>query len=127
MRLWQNILVMTVNQRINNQRTAISRVFRCVGLMLLMIFIGRVALVTAYGYAGVPKLNATTLSGNAEGQDEDKKEESKYTEKQFKCIAQDSYVLLVPVFTFLSKPFFNIVIGFTVSHALAVLTPPPNC
>jgi hypothetical protein len=118
---------MIINQRSKNKRTAIGRVFRCVGFLLLIIFIGRVALVAIYGYAGVPKLNVSTTSGNAEEQNDDKKEESKYTEKQFKCITQDSFVLLIPVYTFLSRPSFHYATGFIAPHAIAVLTPPPNC
>jgi len=117
---------MTVNQRTNDKYTALSRVFRCVGWLLLMVFIGRVALVTAYGYAGVPKYSVTT-SGNAENQDDDKKDENKYTEKQFKYISQEDFMLLVPVYICINKPSFTSKTGFTASHVLAVLTPPPNC
>ncbi len=92
-----------------------------------MIFIGRVALVSVYGYAGVPKFSISSASGSAEQQDDDKKDDSKYTEKQFKCIDHDGFSLPVIVSVFLSKPYFCFQTDFTTSNALAVLTPPPNC
>lgn len=93
----------------------------------MIVFIVRVALVSVYGYAGVPKLNVSSVLGNAEEQDNDKKDESKYAEKQFKCIPQNGFVLITPVYVFLSKPVVNLISGFTSSHCLAVPTPPPNC
>lgn len=92
-----------------------------------MIFVGRVALVSVYGYAGVPKFSINSASGSAEQQDDDKKDESKYTEKQFKCVNQYTFSLPVVVSVFLSKPHFCFQTNFTTSHSLAVLTPPPNC
>ncbi len=118
---------MIINQRTKTQRTALSRMITCVGCLLLMVFIGRVALVSVYGYAGVPKFNVSSVSGSAEEQDDDKKDESKYTEKQFKCIAQNSFVFLVPIYSFLNKPFLDLNSGFVIWHPLAVPTPPPNC
>jgi len=117
---------MTVNQRTNNKYTAFSRVFRCAGWLLLTVFLGRVALVTAYGYAGVPKYSVTA-SSNDENQDDDKKDENKYTEKQFKYISQEDFMLLVPVYININKPSFTLKTGFTALHVLAVPTPPPNC
>jgi hypothetical protein len=118
---------MISTQRIHQQRAAISRVFRCVGWLLLMIFIGRVALVTVYGYAGVPKFNVSTTSGSTEQQSDDKKDENKYTENQFKCIAQDSFLLHVAIYVFLDKPLYTFKTDIAPSHPLTVLTPPPNC
>ena len=102
--------------------------YRIIGLLLLSIFIGRVGLVSVYGYAGVQKPNTSLCANGSEQEDNDKKEESKYAEKQFKCFSPLTLSNLVPVYFItgnLTQAMYTP--NYVAVNCLTVLTPPPNC
>jgi hypothetical protein len=102
--------------------------FRLVGLLLMFIFIGRVGLVSVYGYAGVHKPATNITSDSGEQENNDNKEEGKYAEKQFKCFAPMALVNLVPVYVLtVSLNHGQYTPHYTAVNCLTVLTPPPNC
>ena len=104
------------------------RGYWAVGLLLLVIFIGRIALVSVYGYAGVQKPNTSLCANGSEQEDNDKKEESKYAEKQFKCFSPLTLSNLVPVYFItgnLTQAMYTP--NYVAVNCLTVLTPPPNC
>ena len=102
--------------------------FRIIGLLLLSIFIGRVGLVSVYGYAGVQKPTTSLTTDGNEQEDNDKKDESKYAEKQFKCFAPISVLQPVPEYTLVRyAPTSQYFFCYINTYHLTVLTPPPNC
>lgn len=102
--------------------------FRVVGMLLLFVFIGRVGLVSVYGYAGVQKPVTTITTDGSEQENNDNKEEGKYAEKQFKCFAPTALVNLVPVYVLtVSLNHGQYTPHYTAVNCLTVLTPPPNC
>ncbi len=104
------------------------KLIRSVGFLLLFIFIGRVALVSVYGFAGVPKPGTSRIhSESSEQENDDKKEENKYAEKQFKCFAPALIGRPVIGAILVNGPDRPVLqIGSLTSTYLKVLTPPPN-
>ncbi|MFD1256181.1 hypothetical protein ACFQ3S_05190 [Mucilaginibacter terrae] len=102
--------------------------FRVFALLLLMVFIGRITLVSVYGYAGVQRSVTGLYANSSEQEDNDKKEEGKHAEKQFKCFGPSHVSQPAPVYCIVknapplqhSSPYISLFYS-------TVLTPPPNC
>jgi hypothetical protein len=99
---------------------------KLVGLLLLVVFVGRLAADSLYNCTGAKKVNITLT---AEDQDEgDNKDEMKYADQYLQFLATPANFEPASLFELARiKPRFISIIHFLYPHYLTVLTPPPNC
>jgi hypothetical protein len=110
------------------KHSRIPYLIRLVGVLLLFIFVGRVGLVSVYGFAGVPKDRISRIHSEAgEQEDTDQKENNVYADKQFKCFAPQGYSQPVITAVFTRLPVYAVISADAITTAyLKVITPPPD-
>ena len=97
---------------------------KLVGLLLLLFFVGRLAVDILCNCTGVKEVNITFT---AEDQDDDN-DEIKCADQYIQFFATPANLEPVNLFELAKiKPRFTSIIGFIHLHYLTVLTPPPNC
>ncbi|WP_345950614.1 hypothetical protein ABDD95_04010 [Mucilaginibacter sp. PAMB04274] len=100
---------------------------KLVVLILLTAFIGRVLLVSIYGYAGVKKTMAVLSATEKEQSDDENSEDGRYAGEQVKCYASLSVANFKPIFALTRiASFTRYLTSSVISIYPVVLTPPPN-